>query len=419
MPVVLPDTSAGTILWFHPVWRRPLHWLPVLAAYMAAAPRDGDCCLCLDARSPDVPIDAVRAMVVEACEQLGEGAPFAEVLLVEGEVDVTPGAAVAGAADLVERLGGVLPAPAVDAPGLQAHALWAKALADRLQATADAALLAWAPAPAPDPSPLVTVRIPTFGSVELLIERTLPSVLNGSYRNIEVLVCSDGPQPHARAAVEAVEDSRVSYLELERRLPYPRRARPFWQTAGTHPVNRLVDEARGDFIAPLDHDDAFTRDHVETLLGALRSGPVDFVFGQALTEYDDRTWGIVGSAPLRHGHIVHASVLYSMERLGHMRYDPHAWMLDEPGDWNLWRRIAEAGAAIGHLATPVAVHFGEGSSMAGRPHGEPGREVEDFVDDILSTSARTLLGIGSRARGLLVADDAADVEASVVRRESG
>ncbi len=402
MPVRSLDTAAATVLWFHPVWRRPLHWLPVLSAYVLAAPRDGDCCLSLDARAPDVPPETVREMVVEACDQIGEGVSFAEILLVEEAVDVAPGASVGSAAELVERLGRLPPAPSGDARELSAHALWAKGLVDRLQAKADAALLSQAPKPTSEAFPLVTVRIPTFGSAELLVERALPSVLNGTYPNVEVLVCSDGPQPHARRAVEAVDDRRVRYLELEERWPYPGRARPFWQTAGTYPVNRLLDEARGQFVAPLDHDDAFTRDHVEVLLGGLRSGQVDFVFGQALTEYQDGTWGIIGSAPLRFGCIVHASVLYSMERLGHMRYDPHAWMLDEPGDWNLWRRIGQAGAAVGHMAVPVAVHFKEGSSMAGRPASQPDREAEDFVSDVMSTSARALLGIGSPSRGLLV-----------------
>ena len=402
MPVAPLDTTAGTVIWFRPVWRRPLQWLPVLSAYLVAATSEDDCCLCLDARAPDIPAEAVREMVVEAYEQLGEGASVAEVLLVEEPVDAAGGDAVDDAEALVERLGRSPRAPSDDAQALRAHALWAKDLADRVQAMADAALLRHAPQPTADPEPLVTVRIPTFGAVDLLVERTLPSVLNGSYPNIELLVCSDGPQPHARQAVEAVDDRRVRYLELEERLPYPERARPFWQTAGTYPVNRLLDEARGDFVAPLDHDDAFTHDHVEVLLGGLRSGDVDFVFGQALTEYADRTWGIIGSSPLRHGHIVHASVLYSMERLGHMRYDPHAWMLDEPGDWSLWRRFGAAGAAVGHMAVPVAVHFGEGSSMEGRPVGDPGREDEDFVDDVLSTSARALLGVGSPSRGVLV-----------------
>lgn len=392
------DTAAGTVVWFIPEWRRPLHWLPVLSAYVAAAPRDGDTCLCLDARAPDVPPETVREMVVTACEWLGEGESFAEVLLVEEPLDPAPGAVVGSAAELIERLALSPPRPSDDAEALKVHALWAKKLVDRLQAEADRALLMHAREPSAEEHPLVTVRIPTYGSAELLVQRALPSVLNGSYRNVEVLVCSDGPQPHARAAVERVGDPRVRYLELERRLPYPERARPFWQTAGTHPVNRLLDEARGEFVAPLDHDDAFTRDHVEALLNGLRSGGVDFVYGQAVTEEADRTWGIVGSAPLRHAQIVHASVLYSMSRLGHMRYDPHAWMLDEPGDWNMWRRIAEAGAAIGHLAVPVALHFGEGSSMEGRPAGS---DVDDFVNDVLGTSASALLGVGSPSRGLL------------------
>jgi hypothetical protein len=403
------DTAAGTILWFTPVWRKPLHWLPVLSAYVVGAARDGDTCLCLDARFPDVPADAVREMVVEACESLGEGQPFAEVLLVEEPVDDDPGTPVSSAPELIERLALSPPRASGDAGRLKGHALWAKGLVDRLQARADRALLMQAPAPSAGQFPLVTVRIPTYGSTELLVERALPSVLNGSYRNVEVLVCSDGPQPHARAAVEAVEDPRVRYLELGERLPYPKRARPFWQTAGTFPVNRLLDEVHGDFVAPLDHDDAFSRDHVECLLGGLVSGEVDFVFGQAVTEYEDRTWGIVGSAPLRHGHIVHASVLYSMSRLGHMRYDPHAWMLDEPGDWNMWRRIAATGAAIGHIAVPVAVHFREGSSMDGRPVGEPARDAEDFVTDVLETSARLLLGVGSRSRGMSPQDEVAGI----------
>jgi hypothetical protein len=394
------DTSAGTILWFTPVWRRPLHWLPVLSAYVAAAPRDGDTCLCLDARASEVPGEAVREMVIEACEWLGEGDPFAEVLLVEEPIDAQPGAAVESAAELIERLALSPREPSEEPEALKAHVLWAKELADRLRTIADRALLMQAPEPTVEPAPLVTVRIPTYGSTTLLVERALPSVLNGSYRNLEVLVCSDGPQPHARAAVEGFGDSRVRYLELEQRLPYPARARPFWQTAGTFPVNRLLEEARGEFVAPLDHDDAFTHDHVETLLRGLRSGRVDFVYGQAVTEYGDRTWGIVGSSPLRHGHIVHASVLYSMSRLGHMRYDPHAWMLDEPGDWNMWRRIGATGAEIGHMATPVAVHFREGSSMEGRRVSEPGRDVEDFMEDVMATSARVLLGVGSASRGL-------------------
>ena len=35
-----------------------------------------------------------------------------------------------------------------------------------------------------------------------------------------------------------------------------------------------------------------------------------------------------------------------------MRYDPEAWIWDEPGDWNLWRRMRDAGAAITPRSRP-------------------------------------------------------------------
>jgi glycosyltransferase involved in cell wall biosynthesis len=247
------------------------------------------------------------------------------------------------------------------------------------------------------------------------VQRAIPSVLAGGYPEIELLVCSDGPQPHARAAVEAIQDPRVRYIELDERPVYPKRRQAFWQTAGTYAVNRLVEEARGEYIAPLDHDDAFTADHIPLLLSALRQSGADFAYGQAMTEQSTGAWGLLGSSPLSHGHIVHASVLYS-RRLAHMRYDADAWLLDEPGDWNLWRRMREAGAEITHLPMPVAVHFKEGSSIADR-EDEPERTLEAAAEDVLATPARRMLEIASAARGVL--DGAGAPERAPVPRPRG
>ncbi|MGZ4194719.1 MAG: hypothetical protein ACXVRW_19950, partial [Solirubrobacteraceae bacterium] len=207
----------------------------------------------------------------------------------------------------------------------------------------------------------------------------------------------DGPQPHARAAVEAIEDPRVRYLELDERPAYPTRKESFWQVAGTYPVNRLLDEARGEVIAPLDHDDGFTYTHIPRLLEELMRGG-DFAFGQAMTEYPEGDWRLLGSAPLRYGEIVHATVMYT-SRLRHMRYDPYAWLLDEPGDWNMWRRIQATGASVRHLAEPVAVHFKERSSIGGEQR-DPADVLADLATDVLGTPARELLTVSSRERGV-------------------
>ena len=332
------QTEAGTIVTLAPDWRRPLEWLPPLAAYVVAAPPDGDTCLALDARGGGLDLELVGSLVERACGYLSEGLEFAEVLLFTD--DAGAGEPVATAVELVERLG-IDVRPLRAAPGeIVLHARWAKALADDMQARIDRGLVAAAPPAMLGDDPLVTVRIPTWGSVDLLLERAIPSVLAGGYQNVELLVCSDGPQPHARAAVEGIEDPRVRYLEVPQRPRYPSRPSSFWQIAGTSATNRLLEEASGELIAPLDHDDAFTHDHIHQLLAALRGTPSDFAFGQAMTRGASGAWQVVGSTPLRHAHVVHAAVMYT-RRLGHMRYDPHAWILEQPADWNLWRRMRE------------------------------------------------------------------------------
>ena len=396
------ETEAGTVVALAPDWRRPLEWLPSLAAYVVAAPPEGDTCLALDPCGGDLPVELVAALVERACGYISEGRPFAEVLFVADGVDL-PGEPVAGAADLVDRLGLTVRGLRSEPAELVLHARWVKALVDDLQNHIDSALLAAAPVPDLSGAPLVTVRIPTFGSVDLLVERAVPSVLSGDYRNVEVLVCSDGPQPHARTAVEAITDARVRYIELPERPVYPSRRESFWQVAGTSAVNRLIEEARGELIAPLDHDDAFTRNHIPLLLEALRREQADFAYGQAMTEWANGAWEVLGSAPLRHAQIVHASVMYT-RRLAHMRYDPDAWIWDEPGDWNLWRRIAQLGAHVIHLDEPVIMHFAEGSSMAGRERRE---SAEEILEDVLATGAKRLLTVASPHHGAWIEGESA------------
>ena len=387
-------TDAGRKLWLSPDWCRPETWLGALSAYVAAAPHDGSTCLALDATAnPELGPDVVAALAAEACERLAGDAPFAEVLVVPDRVedDVLP---VATAADVREALGAPPPPEPDDDDEILAVALWGKTLADDLRDMADAWRFNGADGGWDEPEPLVTVRIPTWNGVDGLVGRAIPSVLRGSYRNLELLVCSDGPDPAARAAVEAIPDPRVRYLELPERPSHPSHPWSFWETTGLRPSNAALDEARGSFICPLDHDDAFTRDHVAELLAAARTTRADLVYGQALCETVDGPPHLVGEAPLRHGHIAHGSVLYS-RRLAHMRYDTACWLLGEPGDFNMWRRMAAIGARVEHLPRVVLAHSRERTSIEDDPRSAcmGRRDAADLAPDVLGTDARWLLEI--------------------------
>jgi SAM-dependent methyltransferase len=398
-PAVPLPSRPGDALVLRPArWSRPMDWLPALSAYVVWVPAGREVTLYLDARNADVETELLRSLIESVCSFVSGGQEYAAIGLMEGSVEPPAGAEpVTGPLELMQRLGLEVPTLTEDPEEIVEHARWAKQILDALQSDIDRAAFEAAPRPGLNYDSLVTVRIPTFGSVEPLVERAIPSVLAGVHQNLELLVCSDGPQPHARAAVEAIADPRVRYLELDERPTYPSRKESFWQVAGTYPVNRLLDEARGEIIAPLDHDDGFTYGHVHRLMEELMSGG-DFVYGQAMTEYPLGDWRLLGSAPLRYGEIVHATVMYT-SRLRHMRYDPYAWLLDEPGDWNMWRRMQETGASIRHVPEPVAVHFKERSSIGGEQR-DPADVLSDLAADVLGTPAHELLTVSSRERGV-------------------
>jgi hypothetical protein len=376
-------------------WAQPMEWLPVLGTYVTAVAPEGNVKLYLDGRSADVDARTLRAIIQRAGAYIAEDhSKVAPVVLLDGtEDDPSDAQSVLEPTQLIELLGLDVRSPAETPIAITQHAVWVKTLVDDIQADLDRAAYLSCGQIEMSGSPLVTVRIATYGPTERLLDRAIASVLAGPYQNVELLVCSDGPQPHARAAVGSVADSRVRYMELEQRPAYPSHSESFWQTAGAFAVNRLLEEARGVLIAPLDHDDAFTFNHIPVLLAALAESQSDFVYGQAMTEWPLGDWRLHGSAPLAYGQINHAAVMYSA-RLSHLRYDPLAWLLDEPADWNMWRRMRDAGAVISHVPQPVAVHFKERSSIDHRErHQNPGVEVT--AHDIVSTSARDLLTVSS------------------------
>jgi glycosyltransferase involved in cell wall biosynthesis len=340
----------------------------------------------------------VRALVEQACTFLSNGLDFAAVVLLEGAVEIPPGCEpVSDPTELLERLD-VEVAPLEDsALAITQHARWVKTLVDVLQAQIDRARLDTAPPVAIVDAPLVTVQIPVDGRSHSLLDRAIPSVLAGAYPHLEILVCGAGLPGDACAALEAIDDLRVRYVDLGEPPGYPSRPLAREQMARAVAVNRLTEETRGTCIAPLDHDAAFTIDHVLVLLDALRRSGGDLVYGTALSESADGGWRVLGMGPWAGDQVINGAVMYS-SRLSHLRCDPHSWLLEEPADWNRWRRMRDAGARINQVPAAVAVRFTPASQTEPRGRDQALFD-EQTAADILATSARELLLVSSRRRG--------------------
>jgi glycosyltransferase involved in cell wall biosynthesis len=106
--------------------------------------------------------------------------------------------------------------------------------------------------------PLVSAAIITHNRAQYL-EDAITSVLDQSFRDIELIVVDDGSTDETPAVVAPYLD-RIRYVRLEHRGKAPAR-------------NTAVQLARGEFLAFCDSDDAWYPDRIERQLAAFREHP--------------------------------------------------------------------------------------------------------------------------------------------------
>ena len=113
--------------------------------------------------------------------------------------------------------------------------------------------------------PLISVIIPVYG-VEKYISQCLESVINQTYKNLEIIVVNDGTKDRsAEIAKEyAAKDSRIKVYDFKNGgLSVAR--------------NRGLEIAIGDYISYIDSDDWLDTKMYETLLDAAMKNDADMV----------------------------------------------------------------------------------------------------------------------------------------------
>lgn len=207
-----------------------------------------------------------------------------------------------------------------------------------------------------DPEPLVSVVIPTHDSTELLVNRSVPSALNQTYGNVEVVVVGDAAPPETGELLAKLGDPRIRYENLVSRGPYPTDARDLWHVAGIPPRNEAVRMAAGRWIAPLDDDDAFPADHVERLLSLARENRAEVAYGRMRCFMTDGSVFELGSFPPRLGQFGwQASIFHAGLRFFEMELADSLFF--SPGDWSLCRRMLRAGVRFAMLDDAVVDHY--------------------------------------------------------------
>lgn len=127
---------------------------------------------------------------------------------------------------------------------------------------------------------LVSIIIPTY-NVQKYIDECINSVLNQSYRNIEIICVDDGSQDKTVAHIEALKkkDKRIKLLlnESNKGLSYSR--------------NKGFEMALGEYIYFLDSDDYIVEDAIRSLVFLANKYETECIFFDSYLQLESKMLG--------------------------------------------------------------------------------------------------------------------------------
>jgi glycosyltransferase involved in cell wall biosynthesis len=132
--------------------------------------------------------------------------------------------------------------------------------------------------------------------------------------------------------------------------------------AGTFPANHALQVARGDYITHLDDDDEFLPERIAKLVDWARDKNADLVWHPFLWEDNTGQWLVNPAVKLAVNQVTTSSIFYR-HWFKNIPWDPLAHLLDEPGDWNLIRKIKALGAVCVRHPEALLRHYREQSRL--------------------------------------------------------
>jgi glycosyltransferase involved in cell wall biosynthesis len=209
-----------------------------------------------------------------------------------------------------------------------------------------------------DPDPLVTVCIATYNRGDLLTQRTIPSVLNQTWKNIQLIVVGDACIDNTPELIAKIDDPRLTFVNLPERGVYPRDPKFRWMVAGTKPTNEAMKMAKGLFVTHLDDDDAYAPDRIEKLVKFAQRDQLEFVWHPFHWEKQVNQWEVFSADTFSANCVTNASAFYH-RWLTNIPLDINAYRFHEPFDWNRFRKFKYLGVKAARFPEPLLYHYVE------------------------------------------------------------
>ncbi len=242
--------------------------------------------------------------------------------------------------------------------------------------------------------PLVTVIMSAYNA-EDHIESAVRSIMSQTYKNLEILICDDCSKDKTFGILTdlAAEDNRISIIHNEMNLKLPKS------------LNKLIDMAKGEFIARMDADDVSLPERIEKeVLFLLEHTDYSIVGTNAYRVLQNR---IVGQffVPTKNHDIqilknylavfIHPSVLIRTEVLKKYKYNES---YSYTQDFELWQRLLKENKGA-NLRQKLLYYRVEASQNKQKIHLQSILKARALIEndvDVFSFSARKVKSVSAK-----------------------
>lgn len=233
--------------------------------------------------------------------------------------------------------------------------------------------------------PKISVYIPTYNRKELLLERSIASILSQTYTNFELIIVSDGSDDGTDEAIHAIKDSRVKLYRLNRGLNYryPNKAIYHWFAGPVEAANLALSKVTGDWVARNDDDDIWLPDHLRDLYCFAKNGDHEFVSSDYMVENGANSH--IVSASMETQRIGGTQTWLYRSGLKGIKYNIDCWrkQYNRVNDTDLQDRFYKIGVRIGYLekvTTIVKIRPGE-TNIGSKAYLESAQKYEKFYGE--------------------------------------
>ncbi len=123
--------------------------------------------------------------------------------------------------------------------------------------------------------PKVSVLMPVYKTNPEHLKSAIESILNQTFKDFEFVIVDDCPKDDREKIIKSFNDDRIRYVKNKTNLGI------------TPSRNRLIDMARGEYLAVFDHDDISLPDRLEEQVKVLDTHPEIGVVGCYVERFPD------------------------------------------------------------------------------------------------------------------------------------